>query len=243
MLINIYVNNNYNVETYIANIDIEKLKQIKNKIDFFHGKGDIKEYKGNRLINCENKHIEIISQKQVALEENYNNHLGYANLIPIYEFKFYEYQPHELSVICKYFIENEKKAHPLGISECIKSLLLFESKNNIEQQYFNQILKCITLKRYTADEIVKSDINLKDKISLLTKIKELFNKTKEIEEQHFLPKSYVVLIDEYIKYKEYLHSQEIYQTVEYSKKQKNDIKKTKIMSLADKVFLEKNNLI
>lgn len=243
MVSHIYVNNDNNVETYIAQIDIEKLKQLQKRIDIWHGKGEVQEQRGRYLKDQGNKKVEILSQKQVGWGSGSCDYFGYSSKRTVYIFRYYAYDQHELSKICEYFINHENREYQIEFSRYIKRLLIFKPTDKKERKYFYEVLSSFDFTKYTTDEIIESDINLNDKISLLTKLKQLFTKTTELEESHFLPKSYIDIINEKIRAKEYISSQHRYQTVKYSEKYKNHIKKKNLFALPNIDQFEKHHLI
>lgn len=243
MITSIYVNNNNNVETYIANIDLEKLKQLEQRIDISFGKGEPKTYRGRYLKVQGNKKVEILSQKQVGWGLGACDYFYNQNKVPVYLFRFYAYDQHELSKACEYFIKHNNENSQITISQGLKELLSFKPTNKKERKYFYEILSCFNFQKYELDTLVESDIDLDSKKNILSKLKEILIRTKDNEEKHFLPQSYIDIINKQIVQKEYFSSLRKYRTIHYSDDYKNQIKQKRLFSLPEKTQFEKHSLI
>lgn len=246
MTINIYVNNNNNVETYIANIDLEKLKQLESRIDISFGKGEPKTYRGSYLKSEENKKVELLSQKQVGVGSSWACPVccSMPHEVPVYKFRYYAYEPHELSKICKYFLEHNYENSQITISKGLKSLLSFKATNKKERKYFYEILSCFQFIKYTPDEIVESTINLNDKISIITKLKQIFVKATNLEQTILIPKSYLDLVNKELRFLEtmdkkinYLSQFKFYEFTEQGRK---EYPQKTLLSLPEKYQFEKH---
>lgn len=228
----IYVNNNNNVETYLVNIDMKKIFHLKKLIDEWNGKGELIIKKCGYLPTNSNVKREIVSKKQIDFDKKF----------PKYEYKYYEYTPHTLSLLCEKIIKINLKNLPLEFSSYLRRILEFECDNEVEERYLCDILTCFSFKKINTYDIVKSNIDLSKKISLLNKIKYLLTNI-EIPKSEFLPQSYINLIEERLNYREIIVSNGLYQTFKYSDKQKNDRRIRALNALPKDEDLKKYKLI
>lgn len=237
MTTNIYVNNNNSVETYLLNINLEKLKDLQKRIDNWHGKGEVKVQRGRYLKDQGNQKVEILSQKQVGWGLGRCDYFYNQSKVPVYIFRYKAYKPHFLSNICESFLSNKDT---LNFSFYLKELLSYKPTDKKERKYYYEILSCFLFQKYELETLIESDIDLSNKKSILTKLKEIIVKSKEKEEKHFLPQSYINIINNQIALKEYFSSSKRYRTIRYSADYKNQIKKKKLLSLPKKSQFEKH---
>lgn len=236
----IYVNNNNNVETYLVNIDIEKIKSINTSIDDWTDKGELIVETGQYLEPSFSIKREIISQKQIGFTKD--KWVIHRNNHPVYEFKYYEYPPHPLSLLCENFFKIENKKLPLECSSYLRKIIDYIPTNYDEEKYLSDIISCFQLTKIDTEELAKSDIDLTKKISLLNKIKFLLT-NKELPKSEFLPKSYIDLIESRLNEREIIVSNSNFCSIRYTEEQRNNRKIRALNSLPKNEDLKKYKLI
>ena len=241
MQMNIFVNNNNNVETYLVDINIEKLKELQKAIILSTEKGDIKKNIAKHLRIPNGDILEIISKRKVVFIRKSLKKYNFKQYTSDYLFEYYLYKPHFLSIICDVFVKNNETT-PINYSFYIRKLLEYKPINDQDEIFLNDLISCFSFNKYTDEQIVESNIDLSKKKNILDKLKALLFKQRNVE-KFFLPKEYIDIIDEKIRLKEYISSQKRFRTIRYSEEYKNQIKKKNLYSLPKKESLKEQNII
>lgn len=182
----IFVNNNNLIETYLLNINKNKIIKIKKIIDNYFGKGKLLEkttdvFSINEDPTLRGKKIEIISHTHVGkgkiLSETEPNEKY------LYNFKFYAYNPHQLSQLCEEII---KCSDSINLSYLINSLLNYSTETEFEKNIKTALLGTLEFQKITLEDILKYNITLKEKSNMLSIFKQILLQIKENDDKALL---------------------------------------------------------
>lgn len=152
---NIFVINDNNIDQVSIEIDIDKLNNIIKEIDKFYGKGILKQttspyfYSNMLNDNCnDDKKIEIIS-KTKEYEKNTICGTHIDNSIIFYKYEYYEFVPHDLSIICSNIISSMNDI--LKLSIYLNELLKIKLCDDNEKNFARKILSTIKISSKNAN--------------------------------------------------------------------------------------------
>ena len=162
MIKTIFINQNDKINAYLINIKTNKIKRIQNSIDKSYGKGKILTittspdfFIGNS--NLFGKNIEIISKKYVSTRIHFDYCCAECDTINIYEYKYYAYTPHKLSILCKQLLDS---TNSLNLSYTINEILNYKTLNDDEQRFLNKILNSLKFKKIDNIKLLMKFINV-----------------------------------------------------------------------------------
>lgn len=170
MIMNVFAKKGDIVEPYSVIIDEKLIKNIQSKIDTWNGKGNIKEVTAASLLEyCYlGKKIEIISKKYVGQGEIFYYCCPSVETVDMYKYKFYEYTQHPLSKLCDNILNDYQ---PLDLSEHIGKLINWTTEDDEEIAFVKQLLSAFKFEKLNINDIVKSDLTLEEKRTLLQRIR------------------------------------------------------------------------
>lgn len=176
---NIFIKAENKIESYFIVIEDEKLQKIIKEIDNWNGKGPLRKKKTTHLELMENKKIEIVRKKEIGFDENLYHCANDLEISRLYEYTYYLYNQHPLSIICEKLLTEQD---PMVLSECYKNLIEVSNKSKQELRFQRKILEQIQIERLAIDSIIQDDdINIKEKRNFLAKFI-LYLKGKETKE-------------------------------------------------------------
>ena len=236
MTMNVFAKKDDIVETYSVIIDEQLIKDIQSKIDTWNGKGEIKEAKANNKLELEvdyfGKKIEVISKEYAGKGEIFYECCPSVEVVDMYNYKFYEYTAHPLSKLCDSILKDYQS---LDLSEHIKKLINWSTEDAIELAFVKQILLAFKFEKLNINDIVKSDLTIEEKRTLLQRIRDAIK-------NYIPPRQILVTSKEYEdEVMKRIHDIEIYNSVfngrELDLEQRKKIHKLIIINIKKIIFL------
>lgn len=131
------------IEYYACNIDTIKVKEVQNRIDVWHDKGELKIKRGNDIYRKSDMIYDIITKEYVGKEKCLDGCCSFDD-VDMYQISYYEYQKHPLSIRCDELLN---AGDEIGFSYVIRQLVEFDSDDQQELQFQKQILQSMNFQR------------------------------------------------------------------------------------------------
>lgn len=205
MNMNIFAVKDDVVQTYYVTMDEKAVKRIQASIDEWNGKGEFKEVKAASLMSYVDygKKIEVVSRKYAGKGEVFDYCCPSVDIMDMYNYKFYQYTPHPLSSLCESLLKDYQS---LDFSQHIAQLLSWNTEDEEEKQFVEQLVSSFTFKRLSVDDIVQSDLTLEEKRTVLKRIMDVIKKKQQVRKVVATPKSYEEEVENKIRDMEVLYS-------------------------------------
>lgn len=228
------------VQHFLVIVDEKKIKKIQSEINDWNGKGEVKEVTAVSIaehFEC-GKKIEVISKEYSGKGEVFYSCCQEVEMMDMYNYKFYQYTPHPLSTLCDVILNDYES---LDFSKHVAKLLNWNALNQEEVVFVNKLIDAFKFKRLYIDEVVKCDLTIEEKKSMLKRIKDAIKNEIKPRIIVITSKTYEMEVEKKIHDMEVVNSGFFGRELngadfKYSQEEKNNIKR-KILSSLPKVDL------
>lgn len=189
MEMNIFAVKDDIVQSFYVSMDENLIRMFRAKIDEWNGKGELKQTKAVNFMNYveSGKKIEVVSKRYSGKGKAVYYCSSSIEIIPMYNYKFYQFTPHPLSKLCDTLL---KDCESLDFSKHLAELLNWSSDDDEEMEFVGKLISAFKFKKTTVEEIVQSDLTIDEKRNVLRRIVDAIKNVSQPRKIVASPRSY-----------------------------------------------------